>query len=108
MDRIPAAGVTGGTVAASGEGLSGSIAEQCTAAGTMTGRAGVMRLRITVIDQRRRIIVTARTTGSAGCHQGAVIGCTGVDRTPATGMTGGAISTRCKIFANRETSQRAI
>ena len=67
MDRIPRCTVTGGTVAARCKVLTVGKTDQTTVA-VMTASAGVMDLRICIIDKRRRIAVTAGTISGGYLH----------------------------------------
>ena len=107
VGHFPAAFVTGRTVAAGGEVLTRSTADPTTV-DIVTAAAGIVNLRITGIDQRRRIQVT-QATGTAGHrHQGGVarwIG--GMQNLPGRGVTAGTVPSGGEVLADCRTDQGA-
>jgi len=92
MDRIPAAGMAAGAVAAGGEGLPHRQADP-PAVGVMTAGTGVVHLRIGRVGERRWIAVAAGAAGRCHLHQGVVA--RGVDRMddiPGAGVAGEAVA----------------
>lgn len=105
MNGVKAVGMTGGTFATVGEVLTNRTADQFTDDG-VTATAGVVNLRVCIIGQWRRIVVTVATVARCNLNQRVVgRGIGGMNGFPGARMTGLAVAARGKGLADRGTEQ---
>ena len=105
VSQRPAAFMTGRTVATNGEGLAGGTADPDTI-DIVTAAAGIVNLRIAVINQQRWITVTVTAGGRRHLNQAVMARrARRVGDLPAAGVTGGTGAAGGKVFTIRNANQ---